>query len=72
MLRTVSELVSSASGSTSNGKSIEADQVTQNFIENCITVSTSVPQFSIHAGSATASSLMSIYIILSESRWMSL
>lgn len=29
----VGELVSSASGLTSNGKSFEADQVTQNFID---------------------------------------
>ena len=42
MLRAVGELVSSASGLTSNGKSIEADQVTQNFIGNHMTVSTSV------------------------------
>ena len=65
MLRTVGELVSSATGSTSNGKSIEADQVTQNFIKNYITLSTSVPQFSIHAGSSSASSF-DVYISYTE------
>ena len=44
----VGELVSSASSFTSNGKSIKADQVTQNFIEkshNGVNLGTTIHQY---------------------------